>query len=128
MITVDTNVLVRFLINDDAAQHQKAKQLFLNHPIYVLKTVLLEAEWVLRGAFELPKKTVEKALKMLLLLKNVHFEDKDIIFQAMGYYESGMDFADALHLASSPRPNIFKTFDKRLLKSAKQFKLKAELP
>ena len=63
MITVDTNVLVRFLINDDAAQHQKAKQLFLNHPIYVLKTVLLEAEWVLRGAFELPKKTVEKQKK-----------------------------------------------------------------
>ncbi len=128
MITIDTNILVRFLINDDAAQHQKAKQLFLNNPIYVLKTVLLETEWVLRGAFELPKKAVEKALKMLLLLQNVHFEDKDVIFQAMSYYESGMDFADALHLASSPRQNIFKTFDKRLLKSAEQFKLKAELP
>lgn len=127
MITIDTNILIRFLINDDEVQHQKAKKLFLTKSVYVLKTVLLEAEWVLRGAFGLSKNTVEMALQKLLLLQDAHFEDKEAIFQAMRYYESGMDFADALHLASSPPQNTFKTFDKKLIRNARRFQLKAEL-
>jgi predicted nucleic-acid-binding protein len=128
VITIDTNILVRFLINDDAIQHQKAKQLFLDHPIYILKTVLLETEWVLHGAFDLPKNTVGMALQKLLLLQNVNFEGKEVVFQAISYYERGMDFADALHLASSPTHNIFKTFDKKLIRNASRLKIKTVLP
>ncbi len=45
-------------------------------------------------------------------------EDAKLVVQAMDWAESGMDFADALHLASSTQCEAFLTFDKRLARSA----------
>ena len=63
MLAVDTNVVVRFLVdNDDAAQHKRAVALFQTHSIWFCKTVLLESEWVLRSAFGFAEKDIASAL------------------------------------------------------------------
>ncbi len=52
MISVDTNLLVRILTNDDPIQARRAVRILRSDDIYIPKTVLLETEWVLRHAYE----------------------------------------------------------------------------
>ena len=44
-------------------------------------------------------------------LPNVHVEDQQTVFRAISWYESGLDFADAFHLASTMKADKFVTFD-----------------
>ena len=118
MIAVDTNVLVRFITNDDAAQAKRARLLIEAGPVFVAKTVLLELEWVLRGAYGLDRPTILKAVRGLLGLPALTAEDESNVARAVDWYEAGMDFADALHLASSGQQSAFATFDHSMRKRA----------
>ncbi len=69
MIAVDTNVLARFITNDDAAQAKRARRLIEAGPVFVAKTVLLELEWVPRGAYGLDRSTILKAVRCFLGFK-----------------------------------------------------------
>lgn len=118
MIAVDTNVLVRFITNDDPAQANRARRLIEAGPVFVAKTVLLELEWVLRGAYGLDRPTILKAVRGLLGLPTVTAEDALNVARAVEWYEAGLEFADALHLASSGHERAFATFDQSLRKRA----------
>ena len=120
MLAVDTNLIVRLLANDDAAQTRRAAALFASEQIYISKTVLLESEWVLRFSYELPPKIILQALRNLVGLPNVMVEQQREIAEALDGFEQGLDFADALHLASSRRAGRFATFDKKLIKRAEK--------
>ena len=50
-------------------------------------------------------------------------EDRDAVLMAVEAFDKGLDFADALHLARSPRASGFATFDQRLAKRAKALAL-----
>ncbi|MDZ7967304.1 MAG: PIN domain-containing protein [Nostoc sp. DedSLP03] len=52
MIAVDTNIIVRFLTQDDELQFQKSKEIFQTQDIFISDTVILETEWVLRFAYK----------------------------------------------------------------------------
>ena len=117
---VDTNVIVRYLTGDDPAQAAKARAVIGQMPVFVPRTVLLEAEWVLRGVYELPPKQVITALRALAGLPGVSVEDAGMVAQAMNWAEAGMDFADALHLAATTECEAFLTFDKRFARSGKR--------
>lgn len=118
MYAVDTNVLVRLLTGDDVDQTERAVALFKNESIFVPKTVLLETEWVLRRLYRLERKVVVSAFRKLSGLGNVEIEQPLVVTQALQCCEEGMDFADALHLASSRNCRKFATFDEQLEKSA----------
>ncbi|HYB57356.1 MAG TPA: type II toxin-antitoxin system VapC family toxin [Alphaproteobacteria bacterium] len=129
MKAVDTNVIVRLLIEDDLAQAERARAIFgeeESETIFISKTVLLEAEWVLRGGYKVPKMKIFESLEALLGLANVTVEAPTVVRNALDWAQDGLDFADALHLASVPRAEegdgerrIFLTFDRDLaLKSA----------
>jgi predicted nucleic-acid-binding protein len=118
MLAADTNVLVRLLTNDDAAQGARARALFEREAIFVAKTVLLEAEWVLRSAYGYTAPEVREALVSVIRLPKVVIEDLAAIQLAIDWFEQGMDFADALHLASARHCEGFATFDRRLARSA----------
>ena len=118
MIAVDTNVVVRLLTNDDPAQAARAADLLARERVLVPKTVLLETEWVLRYSYEIPQPVVLAAIRKLLGLSQVAAEDATAIARALELYEGGMDFADALHLASTRDATAFVTFDTRLAKRA----------
>jgi predicted nucleic-acid-binding protein len=118
MIGVDTNVLVRLLTGDDPDQAGRAANLFARESIFIPKTVLLETEWVLRYSYELPPQVVLTAFRNVLGLPQVMAEDSGALVEALARYEDGMDFADALHLASARKADGFATFDTRLKKRA----------
>jgi len=121
MIAVDTNLLVRILTNDDPIQARRALEILKSDDIFIPKTVLLETEWVLRHAYEIKRSNIILGFQKLLGLANVNVEDPDSIYQAVSWYQNKLDFADALHLASSRRCVGFATFDSSLIKKAKQF-------
>lgn len=118
MLAIDTNVLVRLLTNDDLDQADKAKELVRGSEVFVTSTVLLETEWVLRGAYGLAKRDVIAALRALCGLPSVILEDPACVEAALTWAAAGMDFADALHLAGAERCEAFVTFDRRLVKAA----------
>ncbi len=118
MHAVDTNVLVRLLTGDDAEQLKRIAALFKKESIFIAKTVLLETEWVLRRLYRLERVIVVNAFRKLSGLGNVEIEQPLIVTQALQWCEDGMDFADALHLASCQHCEKFATFDKQLKKSA----------
>jgi predicted nucleic-acid-binding protein len=118
MIAIDTNVLVRLVVRDDDVQARRAAALFEQNEIYVCKTVLLETEWVLRFSYELDEAAILDALKGVVGLPHVSVEDGLAVAEALDLLAAGMDFADALHVASSREAARFATFDKRLKKRA----------
>lgn len=118
MIAIDTSILVRLVTRDDDAQARRAAALFEREQIYVGKTVLLETEWVLRFSYELSRPVILNALKNSVGLPQVTVEDSPAVAEALDLFETGMDFADALHLASSREAAHFATFDERLKKRA----------
>jgi len=118
MTSVDTSVLVRFLTKDDAKQFETAATLIRENLVFVPDTVMLETEWVLRYAYEFGSGEITSAFRRLLGLENVVFNDATTLELAIEWNEKGVDFADALHLASSQHVSTFATFDKALCKHA----------
>ncbi len=119
MIALDTNILVRLLVNDDPVQAVIARNL-IKHPdgVFIGKTVLLELEWVLRQVYQVDKKTLMTGLTRLLGLPNATIEGVAQVAQAMKDFSKGMDFADALHLAATYGEMLTYTFDKKFAKLA----------
>ena len=129
MIAVDTNVLVRLLTKDDPGQAMRAAKTMESDEIFIPKTVILETEWVLRHAYRIDQGAIRKGFEKLMGLPNVRVEDQQTVIQAVAWYESGLDFADALHLASSVKAERFVTFDNGFIKAAqKLISLEVSLP
>lgn len=120
MIAVDTNVLVRLLAEDDAHQAAAARSLFASGPVWIAKTVLLEAAWALRSAYGAEDLAIRDAFTKLLGLKNVHTEDELSVTNALALTAHGIEFADALHLASRPPGAAFFSFDRSFVRRARR--------
>ena len=120
MIAVDTNILARLLTKDDPSQAKRAAKVMESDDIFIPKTVMLETEWVLRHAYGIDKGAITKGFQKMMGLPNVSVEDQQTVFQAISWYGSGLDFADALHLASSMKTDGFVTFDKAFIKKARK--------
>jgi predicted nucleic-acid-binding protein len=118
VISLDTNVLVRVIVGDDQRQQEVAVEVLKSDRLWLAKTVLVELEWVLRYSYELPREAIEHALRTLLGLRTLTVEDRTAVVAALEAYAGEMDFADALHLASSASADRFVTFDKRLAANA----------
>jgi len=120
MIAVDTNVVVRLLTADDAKQAASARSLFAAGPIWIAKTVLLEAGWVLRSLYGFDESAIREAFTKLLGLKNVHTEDEPSVASALALTVHGIEFADAIHLSSRPPGTVFVSFDQSFVRRAKR--------
>lgn len=120
MIAVDTNLLIRLLTKDDPAQAKRAAKVMESDEIFIPKTVMLETEWVLRHAYGIGKESIINGFQKMMGLPNVQVEDQRTLFQAISWYESGLDFADALHLASSMQADKFVTFDRDFINKARK--------
>jgi predicted nucleic-acid-binding protein len=118
VIALDTNILARLLLQDDAAQFARAKSLLasaqaFNAPI----TVFLELVWVLE-ANDCTPADIQRGITLLLGLPNFNTPHAAALQQALDNYGQGMDFADALHLTLSKAEDAFMTFDKAFAKKA----------
>jgi predicted nucleic-acid-binding protein len=120
MPALDTNVLVRYVVQDDTVQLAAAKRLITRcvadgQSIFVPVTVVLELEWVLRASFEYVKDDVLQVLSNLFSAAELTFEAERALEVALQLYrESSADFADCLHiaLATQAGEQPLWTFDK----------------
>lgn len=119
MLAVDTNVIVRYLTNDDARQSPKARTLIDGAHVSVSATVLMEADWVLRSTYTYPRERSVTALQAFCGLPTVSVDDSTTVSQAFRFAARGMDFADALHMAAAEHHEAFVSFDDDLAKIAK---------
>ena len=108
MIGLDTNVLVRYLVEDDAAQASKAARLIETRctedaPGFVNRVVLCELVWVLESANDYPRATVAATLESLLRTAELEVDAADAAWPALTTYRGGgVDFAGAY-----PDPEAF---------------------
>lgn len=120
MRAVDTNVLVRALVQDEPAAARRAQDLLREHQVYVPVTVVLELEWVLRSRYGLAPAAIAQALAKLAALENVVVGEHAAVVAAAGKMARGWDFADALHHALSHGCEDFVTLDSGLVKQARR--------
>ena len=118
MRAIDTNVIVRFLTADDAAQAAVARRAIEAGDIFIPMTVLLETEWVLRSGYGFSSDAIAASLAGLAGLPGVAVEDPLALASALDGMAGGMDFAAALHLAMADGCIAFLSFDLKLAKAA----------
>src|SRR3954471_20967510 len=118
MRAVDTNLIVRLFVQDDAEQARAARQALAADAVFVPKSVVVEFEWVMRGAYRASKAAIASAIETILATANVEVEDAAAVARAVDWFRRGMDFADALHLASSGHADWFVTFDAAMRRRA----------
>ncbi len=121
MPALDTNVLVRYIAQDDAAQFATAVRLIgrcvaEGRTLFVPVTVILEVEWVLRSSFGHSKADVMDVLASLFSTADLTFDSERALEVALQLYRQGSaDFADCLHVALAAQAGELPlwTFDKR---------------
>ncbi len=114
MIALDTNVLVRLVTGDDAAQAKRvAARLDSGDAFFVPLSVALELEWVLRGAYRIDSERIAATIESLMSIRNLRFADEQTLSRALERYRGGLDFADALHLEASSSCSAMLSFDSR---------------
>ena len=124
MIALDTNVLVRFLVEDDADHAELAKALLQRaidseEPCYVSDVVLCELVWVLERRYKLARNEVCLGLRRLVHAQHLLFSSVESLSRALEAYEKARgDFADYI-IREHARANgcvAVATFEKDLLK------------
>jgi predicted nucleic-acid-binding protein len=123
---LDTNVVVRYVTQDDEEQFRRADALFTaaassGNKLYINAIVLCELVWVLRGAYKQPRERIAAVLSALLETPEVVVEDADLARHALADWQDGrQDFADCFIGRRNERSGCKTTltFDKSLAKSA----------
>ncbi|HYF23945.1 MAG TPA: type II toxin-antitoxin system VapC family toxin [Caulobacteraceae bacterium] len=118
MISIDTNLVCRYLLNDDVDQARAARKLIDEQEVFLTTTVVLESAWVLGAVYRLPIDRVVEALTWFLGHPNVSLQDHAAVTSGLQWCAAGLGLADALHLASSQGCHAFATFDRELEKRA----------
>jgi predicted nucleic-acid-binding protein len=123
MAALDTNVLVRWLTNDDAQQCAVVARLLdqalqKGERLFVTDTVMLEVECVLRARYRYDRRNVTAALNALLDVTELEFQTEPALERALWLFKQSdsRDFADCLHIAltSQNSQGPFLTFDERV--------------
>ena len=124
MIGLDTNVLARYIMQDDARQSKLASRLIesltVEEPGFVPLVAVIELAWVLSSSFGLVRAQVASALEILLQTKEIQVEHTDVVWRAVRIYRnSSADFADCLieRSAAAAGCDRIMTFDRGAAKS-----------
>jgi len=123
MIGLDTNVLVRYVAQDDAKQSPKATRLIelltQDEPGYVGVVAVVELVWVLTSCYASTKGEICEVLEKLLRIKSIIVEQADVVWKAIRLFKEGnADFADCLieRDANEAGCNYTNTFDREAAK------------
>ena len=124
MIALDTNVVVRYLTQDDARQAALASRLFertlsAERPGFVSLITLCEIAWVLAESYQADKARIRSVMEGLLASKQILVEEAELVWKALRAWEkSSADFSDALmgQAAAAQGCEKIVTFDKSAAK------------
>jgi len=125
MIGLDTNVLVRYIAQDDAKQFAKASKLIESltpsAPGFIAMVSIVELVWVLQSSYDSAKSEIIVVLETLLRTRELTVENSEIVWQALRRYsQANADFADCLieRSASAAGCEHTVTFDAKAAKTA----------
>lgn len=102
MIGLDTNVLVRYILRDDARQAALATHLIertldaTERPGFIASIVLCEMVWVLQRGYGYTREQIAETLQRLFEVDRFRFEAPELMWRALDGYRAGADFADAM--------------------------------
>lgn len=121
MIGLDTNVVVRYLTQDDKKQAAITNALFEKelsekNPGFITLITLVEITWVLESCYEQEKANLLAVIASLIAIKQLVIERSDLVYLALKRYESGKaDFSDAMIAVIAEDNGCEKivTFDKK---------------
>lgn len=123
MIGLDTNVLVRYIVNDDSADFVVAEsvmnQLSEESPGFITQVTLAELYWVLSRSYGYPRETCLSVIHQLLSTRCLEFDDGEGVVRALTLAEGGADFPDALIASAMELFGVTATvtFDRRAARS-----------
>lgn len=118
MRALDTNILLRLILNDDTIQGALARRI-VAEPFFVGTGVLLETAWVLRSSYGQPRELIAATLSALLDIPTSNFADEAGLRWAIDRYRNhGADIADMLHIVVARGSSTFASFEKHLAKKA----------
>ena len=126
MIGLDTNVLVRYIVQDDPIQSGIATTFIETYctaktPAFICNIVLVELVWVLERGYGYDKKSIIAVLKQIVATTELKVEASGLVWQAILAYQDGnAGFADCLLVAINQQHacNTTFTFDKNAAKNA----------
>ena len=120
MIALDTNVLVRFLTQDEFHQSARANEtiaaLTTDAPAFVPREVVVALVWVLERSYRYPRADVADAIEGLLTTSEIKLEAPDDVGRAIAAYRhDGFGFADVMIASCAQRAGAQKlvTFDRK---------------
>jgi predicted nucleic-acid-binding protein len=124
MIGLDTNVIVRYVMQDDPKQSPKAtkiiESLTVEDPGFISLIATIEFVWVLASCYDLDRDQVGQAVDALLRTRELVLDGAELVAQALRIYRSGSaDFADCLieRCSSNAGCGQTMTFDKSAAKA-----------
>ena len=125
MIGLDTNVILRYIMQDDPVQARQAtaliESLTAGEPGFIPLIVLVEMVWVLFSAYRLNRHQVAQVLEQLAQLKEIRLDSTDLVLKALRIFKAGSaDFSDCLieRIAANQGCQKTVTFDIAAAKSA----------
>jgi predicted nucleic-acid-binding protein len=120
MIGIDTNVLVRYLVQDDEQQASAANKILDRisdiNPAFINNIVMCETVWVLSRAYKYEKTLIIKVIEQILSTSGIEFENAEGVRKALRHYTNGnADFSDYLiaEINKENGANTTYTFDRK---------------
>lgn len=120
MIAIDTNLVVRLLMNDDPAQVAIVASILNDTDVTIPASVVLEVVWVLRSAYGATDAQIRAGLHKLVCIPKVVMVAPEQGAAFLRLWEGGLSAEDAAHLAFAGDVERFVTFDRDLVKRAKK--------
>ena len=120
MRILDTNIILRYLLNDHEILSPKSIEIFeQSETILFSEEVIVEIVYVLQKLYKVPRLKIKENLKLLLNLPNVEISKYDIVMEAISVYsKSNLDYVDCVLYSYAKLKKIkVETFDEELLKS-----------
>ncbi len=114
MKAADTNILARFMLDDDPVQSPIARDL-VKAGVFVPLTVLLELGWLLQSRYGMERGHLASSLLDLFDVPGVVLDDDDAVRSAVAAFAKSGDFADHIHLVAAKGVEAFVTFDRGLV-------------
>ena len=116
MIRVDTNYIIRYLVNDNIKMAEIAEEILTTKNIFISNEILAEVVYVLFGVYKISKEEISNQLLELISFENISVSNMKIIQRTFEIFKiKNLDFVDCLLCAYSIQDEIV-TFDKQLTK------------
>ncbi len=118
MLTVDTNILLRYALNDHPKLSALAREIIEENTCFAPLLAVAEMGFVLGSVYEASPKETVAYVKQLMQQRNLRFEHESRILQALIGVEAGVDWFDALLWAAAPTQHEFATLDRKFANKA----------